>query len=312
MASHSCSSRSVPSQPADVPFQAITWQRACDSRRAARRISSGANWASACGLSAISVTAKRPKCALASGTSASIAVVTGSSTVFDEGVSMPSRVRFIGSWSPRAVSVRLVHRDSELRAPHSGAPNRRSRSVHLVHKNGASVTRRARTWCPGMRGTRLQNPAWNPRGRVRPSTARRVITPASLRRWSSTAWRPARGCARALAELFQVSRTQVRPVLQRLEHEGLVERQPRRGAVVSTPSREATAQIFTARRLVEPWLVRCVCERPTAQAQRRLERVVQDENKARAAGDHRAVVRLSGDFHRVLAGAGRQCAAGRS
>ena len=43
-----------------------------------------------------------------------------------------------------------------------------------------------------------------------------------------------------LAELFQVSRTQVRPVLQRLEHEGLVERQPRRGAVVAAPSREAT------------------------------------------------------------------------
>ena len=104
-----------------------------------------------------------------------------------------------------------------------------------------------------------------------------------------------------LAELFQVSRTQVRPVLQRLEHEGLVERQPRRGAVVSSPSREATAQIFAARRLVEPWLVRCVCEHRDRTAQRRLERVVQDENKARATGDHRAVVRLSGDFHRVLA-----------
>ena len=64
-----------------------------------------------------------------------------------------------------------------------------------------------------------------------------------------------------LAELFDVSRTQVRPVLQRLEHEGLVERQPRRGAVVSTPGREATAQIFAARRLVEPWVVQAVCER---------------------------------------------------
>lgn len=104
-----------------------------------------------------------------------------------------------------------------------------------------------------------------------------------------------------LAELFQVSRTQVRPVLQRLEHEGLVERRPRRGAVVSSPGPEATAQIFAARRLVEPWLVQCVCERADRGARRKLERVVQDENKARAAGDHRAVVRLSGEFHRVLA-----------
>lgn len=104
-----------------------------------------------------------------------------------------------------------------------------------------------------------------------------------------------------LAELFQVSRTQVRPVLQRLEHEGLVERQPRRGAMVASPDRAATAQIFTARRLVEPWLVRCVCERADRGALRQLARVVRDEDKARAAGDHRAVVRLSGDFHRVLA-----------
>lgn len=104
-----------------------------------------------------------------------------------------------------------------------------------------------------------------------------------------------------LAELFQVSRTQVRPVLQRLEHEGLVERQPRRGAVVASPSRAASAQIFEARRLVEPWLVKCCCEQADRTGLKRLERVIADENKARAAGDARAVVRLSGDFHRVLA-----------
>lgn len=104
-----------------------------------------------------------------------------------------------------------------------------------------------------------------------------------------------------LAELFQVSRTQVRPVLQRLEHEGLVERQPRRGAVVATPSREATAQIFEARHLVEPWLVKRCCDSADRSGLKRLERVVNDESHARAAGDQRAVVRLSGDFHRVLA-----------
>jgi len=104
-----------------------------------------------------------------------------------------------------------------------------------------------------------------------------------------------------LAELFDVSRTQVRPVLQRLAHEGLVERQPRRGAVVASPSREASAQIFEARRLVEPWLVKCCCEQSDRTGLKRLERVVADENRARASGDARAVVRLSGDFHRVLA-----------
>ena len=104
-----------------------------------------------------------------------------------------------------------------------------------------------------------------------------------------------------LAELFQVSRTQVRPVLQRLEHEGLVEREPRRGAVVAAPSREASAQIFEARRLVEPWLVKRCCDRGDRVGLKRLERVVAEENRARETGDARAVVRLSGDFHRVLA-----------
>jgi DNA-binding GntR family transcriptional regulator len=104
-----------------------------------------------------------------------------------------------------------------------------------------------------------------------------------------------------LAELFGVSRTQVRPVLQRLEHEGLVERQPRRGAVVAAPSGAATAQIFEARRLVEPWLVRCCCEHADRAGLKRLAGVVRDEERAREEGDQRAVVRLSGDFHRVLA-----------
>jgi len=104
-----------------------------------------------------------------------------------------------------------------------------------------------------------------------------------------------------LADLFAVSRTQVRPVLQRLEHEGLVERQPRRGAMVSAPSREATKEIFAARRLVEPFLVQAVCAHCDRTAVRRLARIVKDESRARDANDRRAMVRLSGDFHRELA-----------
>lgn len=104
-----------------------------------------------------------------------------------------------------------------------------------------------------------------------------------------------------LAEMFDVSRTQVRPVLQQLQHEGLVERKPRRGAVVAAPSREQAAAIFDARRLVEPYLVERVCSHCSRTGLRDLQRIVRDECAARTAGDHRAVVRLSGDFHRQLA-----------
>ena len=183
---------------------------------------------------------------------------------------------------------RLLMDVSELRATHSRAL--RSGSVHLVHKNGADCIQIIQRRCLES-GTRL---AYSPAMDEMHASIVAAITEHRLA--PGTRLREER-----LAELFQVSRTQVRPVLQRLEHEGLVERQPRRGAVVATPSREATAQIFQARRLVEPWLAKCCCERPDPTGLKRLERVVRDEHKARAAGDRPAVVRLSGDFHRTLA-----------
>ena len=65
------------------------------SKRAASRIGALSNWPGACGLSEISVTRKRPKSAGTSGKLASMAEVSGSSAVFEEGVSMPSSTRFM-------------------------------------------------------------------------------------------------------------------------------------------------------------------------------------------------------------------------
>ena len=114
-----------------------------------------------------------------------------------------------------------------------------------------------------------------------------------------------------LAELFEVSRTQVRQVLQRLEHEGLVQRQPRRGAVVVAPSREDTRQIFEARRLIEPWLVERACRHCSRKSLMALRKVVRDEAHAHRIDDRRTAVRLSGEFHRLLASlAGNQPLAG--
>ena len=91
--SHSRTSRSKPSQPDEVPFHAITLTLAWASSSAALRISESSNCASAGPDSAISVTLKREKCAVTSGRPASIAVVTGSRMVFDEGVSIPRNTR---------------------------------------------------------------------------------------------------------------------------------------------------------------------------------------------------------------------------
>lgn len=104
-----------------------------------------------------------------------------------------------------------------------------------------------------------------------------------------------------LAALFAVSRTQVRIVLQRLAHEGLVDQQLNRGAFVATPSRAHTREIFEVRHVIEPWLVNRVCERARGRRLAPLRRVLKDEQKARRANDRHAIVRYSGEFHRVLA-----------
>ena len=68
----------------------------------------GSNWLSAWPSSEISVTRKRLKWADTSGNPASMAVVTGSSTVFEDGVNMPIRVRW-----PMTIlsSLDRAHRD---------------------------------------------------------------------------------------------------------------------------------------------------------------------------------------------------------
>jgi DNA-binding GntR family transcriptional regulator len=106
-----------------------------------------------------------------------------------------------------------------------------------------------------------------------------------------------------LAALFAVSRTQVRKVLQRLELEGLVERQPNKGVTVVAPDLQETREIFEARRLIEPWVVNRLCSHCSKKNVLGLRRIVREEQKARDGGDRRAAVRLSGDFHRALAAA---------
>lgn len=104
-----------------------------------------------------------------------------------------------------------------------------------------------------------------------------------------------------LADLFQVSRTQVRKVLQRLEHEGLVVRQPRRGVTVAVPTPEETKDIFEARRLIEPWIVGRLCKHCSRTNVLGLKRIVREENQAHQKGERHTAVRLSGEFHRALA-----------
>jgi DNA-binding GntR family transcriptional regulator len=104
-----------------------------------------------------------------------------------------------------------------------------------------------------------------------------------------------------LAEIFSVSRARVREVLARLAHEQIVEIIPQRGAYVAKPSIEQALDVFEARRLIEPAVLRRLIETLTPEKLARLRQHQELEVDARRREDKRAVVRLSGEFHSLAA-----------
>lgn len=108
-----------------------------------------------------------------------------------------------------------------------------------------------------------------------------------------------------LADLFAVSRTQVRGVLQRLAVEQLVTLIPNRGAFVSRPTAQEAHDVLDVRRTLEPAIVRRLIERIAggqgSVAVKQLRGMVARERQARDKGDRRTAVRLSGEFHILLA-----------
>lgn len=114
-----------------------------------------------------------------------------------------------------------------------------------------------------------------------------------------------------LASVFGVSRTRVRPVLVRLANEQIVTLTPRRGASIAQPTVQEAREVFEARRLIEPRLVALFVQSATARDVARLVRRVAEEESARALGDTRRAIRLSGDFHLHIAQAAGHQTLGR-
>jgi DNA-binding GntR family transcriptional regulator len=104
-----------------------------------------------------------------------------------------------------------------------------------------------------------------------------------------------------LAGVFGVSRTKIRQALARLAHDSIVTVIPNRGAFVSSPTVAEARDVFEARRLIEPDLVRRLAGSANAAEIERLRAHVAFESVARAANDRRAIIRLSGDFHQIIA-----------
>jgi DNA-binding GntR family transcriptional regulator len=104
-----------------------------------------------------------------------------------------------------------------------------------------------------------------------------------------------------LAKIFGVSRARVREVLARLAHDQIVDLFPQRGAFVAQPSPQQAMDVFEARRLIEPAVLHRLITGLTQDKVARLRQHQELELDARRRDDRQAVVRLSGEFHVLLA-----------
>jgi DNA-binding GntR family transcriptional regulator len=104
-----------------------------------------------------------------------------------------------------------------------------------------------------------------------------------------------------IGAIFGVSRTIVRSVLQALAHEGIVVIEKNRGAFVASPTLAEAQEVFEARRLIEPAIAARAAARSSAAWAERLAAHLQGERRALDGGDAKAAIRLSGEFHLLVA-----------
>ncbi|SDJ71410.1 GntR family transcriptional regulator [Billgrantia gudaonensis] len=106
----------------------------------------------------------------------------------------------------------------------------------------------------------------------------------------------------ALAEVFGVSRTGIRKILQRLALEQLVTLTPRRGASVTRPTADEAKDVFDARQMVECGLMPAVARRISDADLEELRDMAKREREALRTGEQSTAIKLSAAFHERLAG----------
>jgi len=104
-----------------------------------------------------------------------------------------------------------------------------------------------------------------------------------------------------LAETFDVSRTIIRLVIARLTQEGILVKQPNGATCVAAPTREELAQVLRLRRIIEPELAADVAKAFKSISFAPMKEHLKKEHDARAAGNYSELVRLTGEFHLLIA-----------
>lgn len=104
-----------------------------------------------------------------------------------------------------------------------------------------------------------------------------------------------------LAAIFGVSRERVRKVLHRLGHERLIRLEKNRGAFAIDPDLGEARTIYEARRILEAGIVAHLADALDEAGRSRLDAHLEAEAAALQAGDRFRSIRLSAEFHAILA-----------
>jgi DNA-binding GntR family transcriptional regulator len=105
----------------------------------------------------------------------------------------------------------------------------------------------------------------------------------------------------ALCEAFGVGRMRIRRSLLLLASREVVELHPNRGAYVASPSADQAREVFEARLALEPTIARLAVERATDADIANLSMHLKMEHDAHHHDRRHEAIRLSGQFHLLLA-----------
>ncbi|MCQ2454156.1 MAG: GntR family transcriptional regulator [Clostridia bacterium] len=101
----------------------------------------------------------------------------------------------------------------------------------------------------------------------------------------------------AYAEQLHISRTPLREALRRLEHDGLVAYEVRRGVVVRAFTIEDVEEIFMIRNAMMMLILPSIVERVTEKDLKEMREILADMDIAMAEGDCEAIASFNRAFH---------------
>lgn len=103
-----------------------------------------------------------------------------------------------------------------------------------------------------------------------------------------------------LAEDMGVSRTPIREAIRKLEKEGLITIEPRRGAYVSQISTKDMVEILEVRQNMEGLAAALAAERMSPEGKQQLKEITEAYEAAFEAGDMAEMIRCDTKFHHII------------